>query len=159
MSSQTTSVRYDGFGRLISLQRPSADGTALAPPVDGTTPPLLTPSVKIDYSLPSAQAPRAYSVIHTQTQDGATESSGDYLESYSYVDGMGRARVGLAEADPGEDAGNHWIVSSIAQFDAKGAVRRKYLPSFLTPDVVTPDPSHFPVADSPPGTQYGRQRY
>ena len=145
-NDQATSIAYDQFGRLTSLIRPRPTGAA----VDAST----QPSLKIDYSLPSSEEPRAYSIIHTQTQDGLTETASDYLESYSYVDGMGRARVGLAEADPDEDGGNRWIVSSIAEFDAKGAVRRKYLPSFL-PNT----PTGFPVGDSQPLTQYGRQRY
>lgn len=153
LSDQTTTVAYDEFGRLTTLFRPRPSGLKpVPPPLAGA--PLPQPSVKIEYSLPSAEEPRAYSVIHTQTQDGEDEDDTDYLESYSFVDGMGRARVGLAEADPDEDGGNRWIVSSIADFDAKGAVRRKYLPSFL-PNT----PTRFPVADLQPETQYGRQRY
>lgn len=149
MNQLTTSVAYDSFGRLTSLTRPTSGGNAG---------PTTAPSVLIDYSLPSPQARRAFSVIHTRTQDGSDEASSEYLESYSFVDGMGRARVGLAEADHDED-GHYWVVSSIAEFDAKGAVRRKYLPSFLEPDVATPDTSTLPVSDAPPQTQYGRQRY
>ncbi|HEX2875965.1 MAG TPA: SpvB/TcaC N-terminal domain-containing protein, partial [Polyangiaceae bacterium] len=150
MSLQTSSVVYDEFGRLTELYRPWA-GTRTPP----ATP---LPAVKISYDLPTAGSNRAYSIIHTQTQDGATPADDEYLESYSFIDGMGRARVGLAEADPDSNEDAHdFIVSSIAEFDAKGAVRRKYLPFFG--DLGDIDPSLFPVLDAPPDTQYGRQRY
>jgi RHS repeat-associated protein len=150
MSRQTSTVQYDQFGRLTVLYRPrTLAGAAPATPV---------PSVKIDYDLPASGSARTYSVIHSQTLDGADEDQADeddYLQSYSYVDGMGRARVGLAEADPeANEDGHRYLVSAIVELDAKGAVRRKYLPYFGDPD-----PSTFPVSDAPPATQYGRQRY
>jgi RHS repeat-associated protein len=147
MTLQTSTVKYDEFGRLLELYRPWAEtGTPPTPPV---------PAVKIAYDLPAAGSNRTYSLIHTQTQDGTSAADAEYLESYSFIDGMGRARVGLAEADPDTNEDGHdFIVSSIAEFDAKGAVRRKYLPFFGDAD-----PSLFPLSDAPPDTQYGRQRY
>jgi RHS repeat-associated protein len=147
MTYQTSSATYDEFGRLVELFRPWAES--------GTPPVVPLPAVKISYDLPPANGSRAYSIIHTETQDGASAGDDEYLQSYNYVDGMGRARVGLAEADPDPDQDDSpFIVSSIAEFDAKGAVRRKYLPYFDDPD-----PTSFPVSDAPPDTQYGRQRY
>jgi RHS repeat-associated protein len=145
MNDKVTTVSYDGFGRLTGLMRPP--GKALGP---GQT---ALPSVKISYSLPSAQERRAFSVIHTKTQDGTVESADQYLESYAFIDGMGRSRVGLSEADPSAGDEGNWIVSAVAEFDAKGAVRRKYLPFFLNAT-----PPAYPLV-APPATRYGEQRY
>jgi RHS repeat-associated protein len=143
LNLKSSTVDYDQFGRLVQLTRPP--GTA---PAQGATP---LASVTIDYTLPSPQNQRAYSVIHTRTQSGATEMTNLYAEAYSFVDGMGRARVGLSQGDKETD----WIVSSVAEFDAKGAVRRKYLPFFFSEGG---NPSVFPLT-GPPHSQYGRQRY
>ncbi len=137
-NDQTTTIAYDGFGRLTQLFRPGA--TTL-------------PSIQISYSLPTAEHPRAYSSIHTRTQNGANLQSDSYAEAYSFIDGMGRARVGLSQGDTTAGDEEDWIVSSVADFDAKGAVRRKYLPFFLDAD-----PSVFPLSGAPE-TPYGRQRY
>jgi RHS repeat-associated protein len=134
----TTKVVYDQFGRLVQLFRKST---------------ATLPSVEISYSLPSAEDPRAYSIIHTRSQDGATDATNSYVESYSYVDGMGRARVGLTQADTEAGDEQPWIVSTVAEFDAKGAVRRKYLPFFADPNSAS-----FPLTAAPK-TGYGRQRY
>lgn len=150
-NANETLVKYDGFGRLVQLFKPRLSTSAPQP--GGPQPQPALPSVQVDYSLPSPTDPRAYSVIHTAAQSGSDETKNEYLETYSFVDGMGRARVGLSQADQQED-GAAWIVSSIAEFDAKGAVRRKYLPSFLISYT-----SGFPVGGTPPETQYGRQRY
>ncbi|MEO8905254.1 MAG: toxin TcdB middle/N-terminal domain-containing protein [Polyangiaceae bacterium] len=143
MQLHSTSVDYDSFGRLSQLTRPSADGT---------TP---KPSVMVSYTLPSAANPVKYSVIHTMTQDGATADSTEYLESYSYVDGLGRTRLGLSEADKSSDAHDlgAFIVSGTQLFDAKSAVSRKYIEYFTDAD-----PAHFAV-DSVPSSAFDRQRY
>jgi RHS repeat-associated protein len=148
-----TTVKYDGFGRLTELYRPLAVRKNLEQSPLEQSP---VPAVRIEYSLPSPQDPRAYSTIHTWLRSGEDENYdlGQFLESYSFVDGMGRARVGLSQADETED-GAPWIVSSIAEFDAKGAVRRKYLPFFFQPQEI----SGLPAGDAAPQTQYGRQRY
>lgn len=137
-NQQQAEVKYDEFGRLIELRRVA--GTEL-------------PSVAISYTLPSPENGLAYSTIRTRTQDGATLATNSYVESYSFVDGMGRARVGVTQADKTAGDGGDYIVSSVADFDAKGAVRRKYLPFFF--DGM---PSVFPLT-GPPVTQYGKQRY
>ncbi|HVY31615.1 MAG TPA: toxin TcdB middle/N-terminal domain-containing protein [Polyangiaceae bacterium] len=150
-NSKTSTVKYDEFGRLVELTRPR--GTTPPPnqqaPAD---PPLQT--ILIDYTLASPENGRYYSTIHTKSQDGVDELANSYVHSYSFVDGMGRARVGITQADTTAGDLKPWIVSSVADFDAKGAVRRKYLPFFLDGD----DPAVFPLT-GPPNTQYGEQRY
>jgi RHS repeat-associated protein len=146
MSEQQSLVSYDPFGRLTELRRPRPDGVIVSA--------AQTPSVKISYDLPPPGSARAYSIIHTQTQDGASVDAASYLESYAYIDGMGRSRVTLTEADPDPaHDGFPWIVSEVAEFDAKGAVRRKYIPFYTSAD-----PNAFPLTQAPTA-QYGRQRY
>src|SRR5688572_32607347 len=40
----------------------------------------------------------------SQTQDGETPQAEEYLQSFAYVDGLGRTCVTLAETDPSEGA-------------------------------------------------------
>jgi RHS repeat-associated protein len=146
MQVQVTKVTYDAFGRLSALYRP-------VPNTDGAT--STVPSVLVEYTLPSPSNPVKYSVIHTKTQDGASDSDASYLESYSYVDGMGRAIVSLSEADKGAEDLGAWIASGFQSYDAKGAVARKYLPFFYDSSATA-----FPVGSAPASsTPYGRQRY
>lgn len=154
MSGEDTRVSHDGLGRLIGLVRPRPDGA------DNSS---TLPSVQIAYDLPTPGSGRAYSVVRTEAQVGEHVSSTEVSRSYSYVDGMGRARVTLvqAEADEVASAGvtddTAFIVSTIAEFDAKGAVRRKYLPFYVKFD---PEASlALPTDTAPPATPYGRQRY
>jgi len=151
MQHQLTKVEYDAFGRLTALYRPD-------PTQDGV--PSTVPSVKIEYYLPPDLPPEPgdstarHSVIHTSTQDGnAVSDAGNYLESWSYVDGFGRNIVGLSEADPSAGDGGQWIASDISEYDNKSAVRRKYLDFYWSGD-----PKAFPFATAPT-SPYGRQRY
>jgi RHS repeat-associated protein len=147
MTGQQTRVTYDGFGRLVALVRPRPDGSTNASTL---------PSIRVSYDLPSLGSGRAYSIMRTEAQDGASVDSTEVMLSYNYVDGMGRPRVGLAEADPDAD-GAPFVVSSVAEFDAKGAVRRKYLPFYTQFD---PEASlALPTDETPPATPYSRQRY
>ncbi len=143
MQGQPTAVNYDEFGRLKALFRPEPQAVASS----------TTPSVTVEYLLPSSENGLKYSRIHTKTQDGPNSASTEYLESWAYVDGFGRTLVTLAEADPGAGDGGDWIAGSFLEYDAKSAVRRKYLNSFYDGD-----PAEFPLT-SPIETPYGRQRY
>lgn len=145
MQSQATSVSYDAFGRLSELHRPRPDQAGAAS---------TTPSVRVSYTLPSPSNPVKYSVIHTETQDGATDAEASYLESYSYIDGMGRTVVSLAEADKTANDLGAFVASGFQSYDAKSAVARKYLPSFYDGD-----PLQFPLGQPLTAVQYGRQRY
>ncbi len=145
IQSQPTQVAYDGFGRMVSLTKPDPDSAMASSP---------HPSVKIEYFLPpdlttSPSAPARYSIIHTMTQDAADLEDEDYLESYSYVDGMGRTLATLAEAETSGD----WIVSGQLAYDTKGAVQRKFLESYYTGS-----PMSFPFGATP-NTPYGSKGY
>ena len=125
IQSQPTAIGYDGFGRLVSIHRPHPQNLLQTSP---------EPSVKIEYFLPTdlgtPTSPTAYSIIHTETQDGDTVADSDYLESWSYVDGLGRTIVTLSEADTGAGDAGPWIASGRVTYDAKGGVAKKYLEHF-----------------------------
>lgn len=110
------------------------------------------PSLKISYYLPPDLG-KPYSAILSEAQDGSDPTVAQYLQSVSLIDGMGRARAELAEADPTAGDGGDWIVSDFVDFDAKGAAQRKYLEHFYTGTF-----QQFPLS-SAPSEPYGRQRY
>jgi hypothetical protein len=140
-NAQPARMTYDHLGRLTALTRPLPGGGA------GTV-----ESVKLAYFLPPDLG-KPYSAIHSMTQDGGGPADAKYLESVSFVDGMGRTRATLSEADPSAGDQGDWVASGFVDFDAKGALRRKYLEVFHTGTWQSFDLS---VA---PGAPYGRQRY
>ncbi|MBK8997997.1 MAG: RHS repeat-associated core domain-containing protein [Myxococcales bacterium] len=153
LSTRQTRVAYDAFGRLSQLTRPHPTTLlALSPKA----------SVKVEYFLPpdlgsTPTKPVSYSLIHTSTHDGEALSDDAYLESWSYVDGLGRTLVTLSEADPslpsqGGD-GAQWVASGQVVFDGKGALQRKYLESYYAGTAKA-----FPFAVVP-STPYGTQTY
>jgi RHS repeat-associated protein len=148
MQSQPTTITYDGFGRLSALTRPHPT-TAL-----GSSP---LPSVKVEYFLPTdlgtPTTPTNHSIIHTLTHDGAAIGDNEYLESWSYVDGLGRTLVTLSEADTTAGDLGSWIASGQVRFDGKGSVARKYLESFYSGA-----PKSFPFSTTPT-TPSGTQTY
>jgi RHS repeat-associated protein len=149
MQGQPTKVEYDAFGRLSALTRPHPMQIGALSPV---------PSVKVEYFLPpdlttSSSNPARHSIIHTQTQDAEDLSDASYLESWSYVDGLGRTLVSLAEADPQAGDGGPWVASSQVVFDGKGALQRKHLEYFYSGA-----PKSFPLA-AVPNAPFGTQTY
>jgi RHS repeat-associated protein len=144
---QPTTILYDNFGRLIELYKPDPDQNGMLSP---------KPSVRIQYFLPPISGP-AHSIIHTETQDGEMLDDESYLESWAYVDGLGRTIVTLSEAEPEpnqtQSDAQRWIVGNLSEWDQKSALRRKYLEFFYPGDPMT-----FNFGSKPNGP-YGRQRY
>ncbi|HYQ45101.1 MAG TPA: SpvB/TcaC N-terminal domain-containing protein [Polyangiaceae bacterium] len=145
MQLQNTAIEYDGLGRMTAIKLPKPDDSA-----GGASD---KASIKLSYVLPSASNPVKYSVIRTQTQDGAALDEEQYLDSYRYVDGLGRTRLVLNEADPSAHDLGAYVVSGVQLFDAKGAVSRKYMNYFSDAD-----PLRFP-AQEVSSVSFGRQRY
>jgi RHS repeat-associated protein len=152
VQGQETRIEYDGFGRMVRMFAPDPD-------VTGAVPENTPPSLEIEYFLPPAFGP-FHSYIHTKAQDGATNQSTQYLESWAIIDGFGRTITTLAEdeevqieSDMGSEMAQRWIVGALQEWDQKSAVRKKYL-EFYT----TGDPREFDFGAVPP-TYYGRQRY
>jgi RHS repeat-associated protein len=150
VQGQPTRIVYDGFGRLLQMFAPHPTTLATLSP---------NPSVEIEYFLPPTSG-TAHSLIHTKAQDGANVDDPTYLESWAYVDGLGRTITTLSEdevvevtTDNQTESVQRWVVGAMQEWDAKSAVRRKYLEFYYTGD-----PQTFDFGDYP-GTYYGRQRY
>lgn len=130
-----TAVAFDEFGRMVALRRPHANGATV---LDTDV-----PAVTVEYILPSSSATR-FSIVHTKSQDGAGESQTNYLESYAYVDGLGRTRVTLEEADTSAGDGGNWTVNGLTTLSAKGGTVFSYLAYFSNAS-----PTAFPLSTVP----------
>ena len=137
MQGQYTRALYDEFGRITAVYRPHpGEGQDSSSPVADPLDPTSTSSVGV-CSLPSsvltydvATKTRPYSIIHTKTQDGANCGDDEYSEAYAFIDGFGRTLFAATEGDPATD-GHAWVAGGVVEYDAKGAVRRKYLSFYL----------------------------
>jgi RHS repeat-associated protein len=117
-------VSYDSFCRIVSMTKPD-------PGVVGM--PSALPSMTVAYLLPGTQpnpGNRPYSLVHTQTQDGADPSVKSYRDTWSYVDGFGRTMVTLSQADPTAGDAGDWVASGVMRYDAKGAEMNTYVAFF-----------------------------
>jgi RHS repeat-associated protein len=110
----TTSVTYDGLGRLTSTSL-----TSISPPTECER-----PTTRIAYALTAQPLTQPVSTVTTTTVLDCV--SNDVLVSIAYVDGLGRARAGLATGDD-EHA---WVRSGLSILDAKGAVSRAWQTDF-----------------------------
>ncbi|MBI2896563.1 MAG: VCBS repeat-containing protein [Deltaproteobacteria bacterium] len=116
-NEQTTTIEYDDLSRVVSIVRPGCTEAA----------------VRYDYLL-AGDTGRAFSEVVTRSNelcgDGEPEDAASSLESHAFVDGLGRARMTLSEADPARGDGGAWVRSGLVSFDAKGAASRAYLADF-----------------------------
>ncbi len=130
--------------RVTALYKPDPNQTSTLSPL---------PSVKVEYFLTTNPATQPYSLLHTQTQDGADPSVSSYRDAWAYVDGMGRTLVTLDQADPLNGDGGDWVANGLTEYDLKGAVERVYLAWFWSGN-----PTTFPLS-SYAATKSSRQRY
>ena len=142
-NSLSTSVTYDGLGRLTSVTPPHH-----LPLCAGM------PTTRIQYELTSSPASQPLSrVVSTTVLDCTLPAGteGAELTSIAYVDGLGRARSSLATGD----SASEWIRGGITTFDKKGTVRRTY-----QPDVFSGSLTDYRAAVAlPPDIPYAVTRY
>ena len=141
---EETTANYDGFGRVVEIFTPD--------PATGQ--PGALPSTLVDYELPADPTSTPYSRVHTETQDGADPTFASYQEKWAYVDGLGRTRVTLDQADVAAGDAAPWVASDLSVYDAKGGKQQEYLPFFYAGD-----PSAFPLATGAPAGSYARTEY
>ncbi|MBI5488926.1 MAG: RHS repeat-associated core domain-containing protein [Deltaproteobacteria bacterium] len=113
-SGLTTAVELDNLGRSIRVYGPGCP----------------EPKAAIEYHLGT---PVSY--VHTRTNETCEPSSagavsGDAMEAYAWVDGLGRGRAAVSEGSPSD--GLAGILTGVQVFDSKGAVQRAYLPCDTT---------------------------
>jgi hypothetical protein len=129
-SLTTSATWYAEYGAIRTARDPSGLETSVAldnlgRPTRMFGPGCPEPKAQIEYHL---GLPTSY--VYTRTNevcDGdAAGISGDVMEAYAWVDGLGRARAAVSEGSPTD--GLDGILSGVQVFDAKGAVQRAYLP-------------------------------
>ena len=141
---EETTINYDGFGRIVEMFRPD--------PTTGKPPTL--PSLEVDYELPADADATPYSRVHTEVQDGTDPGDASYRESWAYVDGLGRTRVTLGQADPSALDAAPWVASGLTTYDEKGAKNYTYLDFFYGEDPSTFSPSSYVPTGPYTRTQY-----
>ncbi len=112
----TSTVSYDGLGRLTSVTPPAVAGC----PADSI------PTTRIAYHLTTDPVAQPLSRVVSTTELDCTALGADTLVSVAYVDGLGRARAALAT----NGSGSAWVRSGIATLDKKGSTRRTYQADF-----------------------------
>ncbi len=144
LHGELTTVAYNGFGWPTELHEPS-------PLLPGTVTSIA--SVRNSYVLPSDWTETPYTIVHSQTQDGADTETSSYADAWAYGDGLGRVVITLKQADPSAGDGGGWIASGLTDYDAKGAARQLFEPWFWSGD-----PSAFPLTTAPT-TAFHRKQY
>ncbi|MBN4049561.1 hypothetical protein JYT86_00725, partial [bacterium AH-315-N03] len=116
-NSLTSTVTYDGLGRL----------TSVTPPNVGRCTGSSVPTTRIAYELTTDPARQPISRVVSTTELSCTGIGANTLESIAFVDGLGRARAALAT---GDDT-HAWVRSGIVTLDKKGSARRTYQADFF----------------------------
>jgi RHS repeat-associated protein len=143
-NGEASTAVYDGFGRPVEIFRP--DPRAL-----GTVSP--QPASMMEYLLPGASPDPAYSVIHAKSANGTDPSVAAYHESWTFIDGMGRKRLTIEQADPAAGDGGAYVAGTASTMGARGVVLRTYRPFFWNGA-----PLSFPLRSFVPSSEHMSQR-
>jgi len=144
-NGQVSEVGYDGLGRPSFERRPSAQGCT------GSTVPN-TRMVYHDTTNPSAE-PLSYT--ETIVEMSCAALGAESIRSRAYVDGLGRLRAQLTQAE----SPHAWTRSGVVELDPRGFVRRAYQTDFF--DLPSPSAAQVLVAPTTPSSwtsydPYGR---
>ncbi len=113
-NADTTTVTYDGLGRLTAVEPPDAPNEDASCATD-------RPSTTFQYELVSEGLP-----VSRVTSTQLFQCNVRYMQSRSYVDGLGRARASLAYTVRNTGGQRHWQQSGIGTFSARGTPVRGY---------------------------------
>jgi RHS repeat-associated protein len=128
-------ARYDAFGRVIATYAP--DPVAVGRVSS-------RPTRTYEYLITADATRRPWSLVHTQSQAGATADDATVHHSWSFFDAIGRGLVRLEQADPAKGDGGAWLVSDFVDYDAQGGIFHVHRPWFWTGD-----PQSFPLGSAP----------
>lgn len=121
-NADTTTVTYDGLGRLTGVEPPDApnedDSCAVGRPV--TT---------FQYDLNVEGLP-----VSRVSSTAMFKCNVSYQHSHSYVDGLGRARATLARSSKNTTGVRHWQQSGIGVFSARGTAVRAFNGQWIKSD-------------------------
>lgn len=120
----TTSITYDGLARFTSTSAPNVTGC------EGSRVPL----TRISYDLTPNDLP--ISIIHTTTEQSCASVGADPLFAKAYVDGLGRTRAALLQAEAPSDTPSQlsWHRSGLTTFHKRGTVYKSYQPDMIARD-------------------------
>jgi RHS repeat-associated protein len=135
---------YDGHGRPISISAPDPVNPRVASP---------QPSLAVEYLLPGASPDPDYSIVHSKSQNGSDPSVASYLEKWTFVDGMGRPRATIEQADVARGDGGAYAVGGWFTVGARALPLRRFRPSFWNGS-----PLAFPLRTFAPSTSYSETR-
>lgn len=121
ITGQPAQFAYDGFGRLTAKYFANPDSPGMLSAL---------PSATYDYVLPEDPSITPYSIVVVHEQDAESAAEASYHDVYSYIDGLSRPIVSLSEADPLAGDEGDFVVGGVRDYDAKGAVSRRYQPFF-----------------------------
>jgi len=110
---QATEIEYDGLSRVSAIRRPGCDEDA----------------VRYEYLL-AGDTDEAFNEVVTRSNEECGDEADATLDSHAFVDGLGRARMTLSEADTFRGDEDDFVRSGFVTFDGKGAASRAYLPDF-----------------------------
>jgi len=116
-NDEPTAIEYDGLGRVVAIVRPGCAEAAV------TYQYLLAGDLGVAFNEVVTRA-------NESCGDGEPVDLGSSLETHAFVDGLGRARLTVSEADTARGDAGAWVRSGLVAFDAKGGESRKYLPDY-----------------------------
>ncbi len=122
-NDETSSVAYDGLGRLSAVRPPAHPG-------EGCT---SLPTQTFQYDLLSEGLP--VSMVESTSH---TQCSAYLIRSRSYVDGLGRPRAALTRGQAGiSGGGRQWEQTGVSELSARGTAYQAYNPDWLASDPPT----------------------
>jgi RHS repeat-associated protein len=137
-NGETSTVEYDGLGRLAAVRPPDHPGDTCTG----------RPTQTFHYDLLTEGLP--VSMVETFSH---FQCSGNITRSRSYVDGLGRPRAALGRTQSGFSGGRKWDQNGVSDFSARGTAYEAYNPVQISSDPPTPVEA-LAKPDTPHSEQY-----
>ncbi|MBX3249366.1 MAG: hypothetical protein KF901_19470, partial [Myxococcales bacterium] len=132
-NGQSTSVRYDGLGRLSAVVPPRHSGDV----AQNSFCPEGSPTQTFEYHLVPGGLPVSYVEARSHWQYRCSTVPNNSLMTRSYVDGLGRERASLVRTEVG-GSDRLWVKSGIAELSRRGTPYLAYDPVYTLTGEPTP---------------------
>lgn len=120
-NSETSTVDYDGLGRLAAVILPTL-------PADCSS----RPAHVLNYDLVPEGQP--INIVHSTALAGCGEDPTDTIQTRSYIDGLGRTRARLSRTEFDEGSGRRWEQSDVVGFTARGTTSSTFNSAWVFSD-------------------------